>query len=636
MQQDIAEERQRSTAGPPGNGPTGRGLGVLDASFGEGPSGESEERRIASALSGPGEPRGSEVLGADLFEGEAEARRLRVVEGARSEARRRCPGRDDPPGIGEDLDELGPERRIVPANAERLLQLAGCAVRSPPLALCPGPEQTRLDEARRVPGETPRCVPSCPSCPPRVATTEGNPGIEERQVGVVGLDGPGMAQRLRGPLEVAEGFLRLGQAHRGPGESVAFSEHLTEELRREAVVAALEGILGRLEAVPDGLREEQDVVDETADAIEERHEIPGARGRPTGREFTRQRRPGKRLLWWIRSAFRSYPVPVELPASDTPPDKKDALIVVAEDDRMTREYVAGLLKGNGFRVETVQSGQEAIDRVTRGGVDLVLLDIMMPGLSGLDSCRLIKTLTKDSFLPVMLLTAKTDTDSRVEGLKIGADDYICKPFDERELLARVGGMLRIKGLHDDVHRAKRRLTKLAVQDELTGLYNYRYLHTRLAEEFKRAERYRDPLACAMVDIDHFKQFNDQHGHDVGDAVLAEVAHRIRGAVREIDVVARYGGEEFLLVLPSTHFSGALTVADRVWRAVGGVPVRKAGKEFDVTVSLGIALYPSRDVRTKDQLLKAADRALYQAKDDGRDRICVFQHQGYIYKPDVGS
>jgi diguanylate cyclase (GGDEF)-like protein len=138
----------------------------------------------------------------------------------------------------------------------------------------------------------------------------------------------------------------------------------------------------------------------------------------------------------------------------------------------------------------------------------------------------------------------------------------------------------------------------------------------------------------MIDIDHFKTFNDRFGHDVGDIVLAEVAARLRSAVREIDVVARYGGEEFLLVLPSTHFSGALTVADRVWRSVGGAPITAHGAEHRVTVSCGVALYPSRDVKSKDQLLKAADRALYQAKNDGRDRICVFQHQGYIYRPDV--
>lgn len=313
---------------------------------------------------------------------------------------------------------------------------------------------------------------------------------------------------------------------------------------------------------------------------------------------------------------------------------KKPLVVVADDDRVTREYVAGLLRGQGMDVETADNGQRAVERVGRGGVDLVLLDIIMPGLSGLDCCRLIKTMTQDSFLPVVLLTGKTDTESRVEGLRIGADDYVCKPFDERELSARVAAMLRIKKLHDDVQSAKARLAHLAVHDELTGLYNYRYLHTRLNEEFKRAERYRDPLACAMIDIDHFKQFNDQHGHDVGDAILREVGARLRSAVREIDVVARYGGEEFLLVLPSTHFSGALTVADRVWRSFGSEPMRVDGQEHTVTVSVGVALFPSRDVRTKDQLLKASDRALYQAKSDGRNRICVFQHQGYIYKPEL--
>ncbi len=312
---------------------------------------------------------------------------------------------------------------------------------------------------------------------------------------------------------------------------------------------------------------------------------------------------------------------------------KPPVVLIVEDDRVTREYVGGLLRANGMRIKLAETGKKAIDCIGEGGVDIVLLDILMPGLSGIDCCRLIKSMCKEEFLPVILVTAKSDPDSRVEGLRIGADDYVCKPFDERELLARVHGMLRIKEMHDAVANARERLQQLAVQDELTGLYNYRYLHTRLTEEFKRAERYREPLACVMVDIDHFKKFNDQYGHDVGDSVLAEVASRLRCGVREIDVVARYGGEEFLLVLPSTHFSGAITVTDRVWRAVRAVPVEAGGREHHVTVSIGVALYPSRDVRSKDQLLKSADRALYQAKDDGRDRICVFKHQGYIYRPE---
>jgi two-component system, cell cycle response regulator len=318
--------------------------------------------------------------------------------------------------------------------------------------------------------------------------------------------------------------------------------------------------------------------------------------------------------------------------SSQPPRNEPPLVVVADDDRITREYVSGLLRGNGMRAETVSSGEQCLDRVARGGVDMVLLDILMPGMDGIHCCRLLKSLNLEGFLPVILLTGRTDTDSRVEGLRIGADDYVCKPFDERELLARLHSMLRIKRAHDEVNHAKARLEQLAVRDELTGLYNYRYLHTRMSEEFKRADRYRDPLACAMIDIDHFKAFNDRFGHDVGDAVLAETAQRLQASVREIDVVARYGGEEFLLVLPSTHFSGALTVADRVWRSVAEAPFDIDGQPQQVTISVGVALFPSRDVKTKDQLLKAADRALYQAKQDGRNCICVYQHQNYIYRP----
>lgn len=313
-----------------------------------------------------------------------------------------------------------------------------------------------------------------------------------------------------------------------------------------------------------------------------------------------------------------------------------AQVVVADDDRVTREYVAGLLRGHGYEVTAVDNGQKAIDACRQGAVTLVLLDVIMDGISGIDVCRMLKTTTgaQGGFLPVILLTARSDTDSRVEGLRIGADDYICKPFDERELLARVTNMVRIKQMHDDVTAARERLERLAIRDELTGLYNYRYLQSRLSEEFKRAERYREPLSCAMLDIDHFKTFNDRFGHDVGDRVLATVAQRLVEAVREVDVVARYGGEEFLLVLPSTHLAGALTVADRVWRTIGTQPFSIGeGREERITASIGVALYPSRGVGSRDALLKAADRALYRAKDDGRNRICVFQDPAYIYTPE---
>jgi diguanylate cyclase (GGDEF)-like protein len=292
-----------------------------------------------------------------------------------------------------------------------------------------------------------------------------------------------------------------------------------------------------------------------------------------------------------------------------------------------------LLRDQGMEVELADDGPRAIAAARDLKLDLVLLDIMMPGLNGLDCCRLIKGITREEFLPVVLLTSKSDADSRVTGLRIGADDYITKPFDERELLARIKNLLRLKRMHDNINEARTRLEQLAVQDELTGLFNYRYLHTRLNEEFKRSERYRDPLACVMLDIDYFKRVNDRFGHETGDAVLRETSKRLRSAVREIDVVTRYGGEEFLLVLPSTNFSGALSVADRVWRSMSSEPFTLPDGPEKISISVGVAVFPSRDIKTKDQLIQAADKALYQAKGDGRDRICVYQHQGYIYRPE---
>jgi diguanylate cyclase (GGDEF)-like protein len=314
------------------------------------------------------------------------------------------------------------------------------------------------------------------------------------------------------------------------------------------------------------------------------------------------------------------------------------VIVVADDDRATREHICSILSGAGYRVEPAVDGQEAVEMVGRGGVDLVLLDVVMPRMTGIDACRIIKSMTGDNFTPVLLVTSKTDTQSRVEGLKIGADDYVPKPFEPRELIARIESMLRIKRLNDHLVAVRLKLERLSVYDELTGLYNYRYLHSRLSEEFKRAERYHEPLACAVIDVDHLHAHNELGGETLGDAIIKGVADIIRRSVRGIDVIARYGGEEFLVMLPSTHLPGSIAVAERIWREVRNrvFVSDKTSSTVRVAVTIGVALYPSPDVKTKSGLLRAADSALSQAKREGGDRICVFQQQGTVYSPAISG
>jgi diguanylate cyclase (GGDEF)-like protein len=270
--------------------------------------------------------------------------------------------------------------------------------------------------------------------------------------------------------------------------------------------------------------------------------------------------------------------------------------------------------------------------------DLVLLDMILPDMNGLEVLRVIKARNEDQFIPVILLSVKSDLQSRVVGLRIGADDFIAKPFADAEIQARAAAMLRIKSLQDQLRAAKAQLERLSITDGLTSLYNRRHFEERLHEEFRRAQRYADPVSLVMLDLDHFKDVNDRYGHPFGDRVLRETAELLRSSIRDLDMCARYGGEEFAIVLPKTHLQGALAVAERIFRAVRAKTyAADAGggrAEVKVTASLGIAFYPSKDVTSPEQLVKLADEALYRAKREGRDTVCIFQAQPYRY--DVGG
>jgi diguanylate cyclase (GGDEF)-like protein len=280
---------------------------------------------------------------------------------------------------------------------------------------------------------------------------------------------------------------------------------------------------------------------------------------------------------------------------------------------------------------------DAIRKVKTDPPDLVLLDMVLPDMDGLEVLRIVKARPQGDFIPVIILSARADIDSKVAGLRIGADDYLAKPFAEAELLARCTAMLRIKSLQDQLRRVQRELEERSVTDGLTGLKNRRFFDERLAEEFRRAQRYSDPVSLIMIDLDHFKEVNDRHGHPFGDVVLREAAGLIRSSIRDPDICARYGGEEFAVILPKTHLAGAITVAERIWKELGAksykVPPEAPGGPSirQVTASLGIAFYPSKDISSPELLLRFADEALYQAKRAGRNTICLYQAQAYRYE-----
>jgi diguanylate cyclase (GGDEF)-like protein len=318
-----------------------------------------------------------------------------------------------------------------------------------------------------------------------------------------------------------------------------------------------------------------------------------------------------------------------------PPTSK---ILVVDDSAPQREHLSQVLRAEGYDVVEARDGQEAIRSVKETQPDLVLLDMILPDMDGRQVLRLIKPRESDQFLPVIILSMKGDVATKVEGLRLGADDFLVKGVEEPEIIARCQAMLRIKSLQERLREMQRRLEEQSITDGLTGLKNRRFFDERLHEEFRRAQRYGDYLALIMIDLDHFKQVNDRHGHQAGDAVLQEAAALIRGSLRDPDICARYGGEEFAVILPKTHMSGALAVAERIWRAIGskefvigpGEDGRAPGV-IRVSGSIGVAFYPSKDINSAELLVRFADQALYQAKRSGRNSICLYQATSFRYE-----
>ncbi len=302
-------------------------------------------------------------------------------------------------------------------------------------------------------------------------------------------------------------------------------------------------------------------------------------------------------------------------------------ILIAEDDAHIAELIKIILEAKGYITHWAQDGQEALDEVRRLRPDLMLLDVMMPKLNGYEVLRQMKENEELKHIPVIFVTVRGETDSKVVGLRLGGHDYITKPFDLDELIARVEAALRIKGEHDNLRAANRRLAELSMTDPLTSLYNRRYLMERFDEEIERARRYAYPIACIMVDIDDFKQINDNYGHLQGDQALQQLALIMKNSNRVVDILARYGGEEFLMILPQTNLGGAETVAERFRQLIETARLVPGDPQQVLTVSLGASAYPAKRIGSKEELLKRADEAMYEAKRLGKNRLVLAQDEG---------
>jgi diguanylate cyclase (GGDEF)-like protein len=275
---------------------------------------------------------------------------------------------------------------------------------------------------------------------------------------------------------------------------------------------------------------------------------------------------------------------------------------------------------------TATDGEEAWSRLQQDDPPrLLILDWMMPGLDGVEICRELRKREDPAYTYILLVTAKFQRCDIIEGLEAGADDYITKPFDAGELRARLRTGRRILELHEELVQARDRLQYQASHDAMTGVWNRAAIQEILQAEVARAQREKIPAGILLLDLDHFKQINDQYGHLAGDSVLREAARRMKGRLRAYDSVGRYGGEEFLVVLPGCDQTAAAHQAERLRQAISEKLFDVPEGEIPVTISIG-ATSTSRDGGGEiDSLLRAADAALYRAKEGGRNRVECAPH-----------
>lgn len=296
-------------------------------------------------------------------------------------------------------------------------------------------------------------------------------------------------------------------------------------------------------------------------------------------------------------------------------------ILIAEDDPISRRMLRAFLEKWQYQVVIATNGLEAL-RILEGddAPSLAILDWMMPEIEGPEVCRRVRQQAGRPYVYILLLTAKGLKEDLLQGLALGADDYLTKPFDAQELRARLRVGQRILDLQQGLIAAREELRFKATYDALTGLCNRGVILDALSREYSRRSREGGSFGTILVDLDHFKRVNDTYGHLSGDEVLKETSRRMCASVRPYDVVGRYGGEEFLILVPSSDRTNIMRLAERIRLAIESHPVRAASGEISVTASFGVVACSNEHPYDLGTLLRLADEALYQAKRLGRNRV----------------
>lgn len=301
-------------------------------------------------------------------------------------------------------------------------------------------------------------------------------------------------------------------------------------------------------------------------------------------------------------------------------------ILIADDSIVSRHLLEATLRKWGYEVTVACDGAEALQILEREDAPaLIILDWMMPGMTGLEVCQRIRQRGSEPYIYILLLTSKSQKEDLIEGMDAGADDYITKPFDQNELQVRLRAGTRLVDLQAQLLSAREALREQATRDSLTHLWNRSSIIEALTRELARSERELSPVGVVIVDLDHFKHINDNHGHPAGDAVLREAARRMQSSVRQYDSIGRYGGEEFLILLPRCGEAESYSQAERLRKQLAQTEICFNDTSLRITASFGVTAAIPGQPWTAEGLIRKADEALYVAKNSGRNRVEVLAY-----------